>query len=273
MATDETLLPLAEVTARLRILGQHYVGVTPIPVASIIGSVDRTVDFDRLFRPRRSRLRDRVRELRRVFPDGVIPPITAYEVGGMYFVVDGHHRVALAHRLGMEYVDAEVTAIRTSHALTPDVDVRQLIHTEQHRVFKERSRLLVRHPEAEIEFSRPTGYVQLLDLVQAHGYEMSVRKGELVPLEEATADWYETEYLPALAAVQEAELPEAYRHKTKGDIFLWVQGKRRELLTTNRNATWADAALAARREGVPRREQRALMRERRRPLPSTRPIR
>jgi hypothetical protein len=272
VATDETLLPLAEVTTRLRFLGQHYVGVRAIPVAGIIGSVDRTVDFDRLFRPRRRPVRDHVQALRRVFPDGVIPPITAYEVGGMYFVVDGHHRVALAHRLGMEYIDAEITAIRTSHAMTPDVDVRQLIHTEQHRIFKERSRLLVRHPEAKIEFSRPTGYGQLLDLVQAHAYEMSARAGELVPLEDATADWYESEYLPALAAVRDAELPEAYRHKTKGDIYLWVQDKRRELRTTNRNATWADAARAARREGVPRAEQRALMRERRPPLPSTRPI-
>jgi hypothetical protein len=272
MADDETLLPLNEVTSRLRLLGQHYVGVTAIPVASIIGSVDRMVDFDRLFRPRRAPLRDRVRALRRAFPDGVIPPITVYEVGGMYFVVDGHHRVALAHRLEMEYIDAEVTAIRISHALTPDVDVRQLIHTEQHRIFKERSRLLVRHPEAKIEFSRPTGYGELLEHVQAHAYEMSVRAGALVPLEDATADWYETEFLPALAAVREAELPEIYRHKTAGDIFLWVQSKRRELRTTNRNATWTDAALAARRDGVPRAAQRALMREQRRPLPATVPI-
>jgi hypothetical protein len=266
---DETLLPLDEVTARLRILGQHYVGVRPIPVAHIIGSVDRMVDFDRLFRPRRAPLRSRVRALRQVFPDGVIPAIEAYQVGGMYFVVDGHHRVALAHQLGMEYVDAAVTVIHTSHALTPDVDVRQLIHTEQHRVFNERSRLLVRQPEAKIEFSRPTGYGQLFDLVQAHAYAMSVSAGELVPLEDATADWYQTEYLPALAAVREAELPEAYRHKTEGDIFLWVQGKHRELRTTNRDATWADAARAARQEGVPRREQRALRREQRRPLRST----
>ena len=170
----------------------------------------------------------------------------------MYFVVDGHHRVALAHELGMEYIDAEVTALTTSHALTPDVDVRQLIHTEQHRIFKERSGLLVRHPEAKILFSRPTGYGQILDLVEAHAYQMSVRAGELVPLEEATADWYETEYLPAIAAVHEAELPQAYEHTTKGDIYLWVQAKRRELRTTNRTATWADAALAARREGVSR---------------------
>jgi ParB/Sulfiredoxin domain len=106
MASDESLLPLDEVTDRLRILGQHYVGVMAIPVASIIGSVDRSVDFDRLFRPRRQPLRDRLRALRRVFPDGVMPPIVAYEVGGMYFVVDGHHRVALAQQLEMEYVDA-----------------------------------------------------------------------------------------------------------------------------------------------------------------------
>lgn len=40
------------------------------------------------------------------------------------------------------------------------MDVRQLIHTEQHRIFKKRSGLLVRHPEAKILFSRPTGYGQ-----------------------------------------------------------------------------------------------------------------
>src|SRR5688500_16568582 len=102
MATGETLLPLADVTARLRILGQHHGGVTAIPVAHSIGSVERAVDFDRLFRPRRKPMRNRLQVLRRVFPDGVIPAITAYEVGGMYFVVDGHHRVALAHQLDME---------------------------------------------------------------------------------------------------------------------------------------------------------------------------
>src|SRR5215203_3574158 len=266
MASDESPLQLAEVTDRLRIRGQHYAGVKPIPVERIIGTVDRSVDFDRLFRPRRSALLQRLQSLRNAFPDGMVPAITAYEVGGMYFVVDGHHRVALAHELQMEYLDADVTALTTSHALTSDVDVRQLIHTEQHRIFTERSGLLVRHPEARILFSRPSGYAQILDLVEAHAYEMSVRAGELVPLEEATADWYETEYLLAIAAVHEAELPQAYEHTTKGDIYLWVQAKRRELRTTNRTATWADAALAARREGVSRREQRALKRERRRPL-------
>jgi hypothetical protein len=265
--SEQALLPLAEVTDRLRIRGQRHIGVQTIPVARIIGTVDRTIDFDRLFRPRRKLLRSRLQALHDAFPDGMVPAITVYEVDGMYFVADGHHRVALAHQLQMDYIEADVTAITTSHALTPDVDIRQLIHTEQHRIFKARSQLLVRHPEAKIEFSRPSGYREVLDLVEAHAYQQSVRIGKLVPVAEATADWYETEYRPAAAAIHRAKLPQAYQNATKGDIYLWVQAKRRELRITNRTTTWADAALTARREGMTWREQRALKRERRRPLP------
>jgi hypothetical protein len=158
IGTQEALLPLAEVTRRLRFRGQHYVGVRPIPVDRIIGSLDRSLDFDRMFHPRHRNLRTRLRALRIAFPDADFPPITVYQAGGMYFVADGHHRVALAHQVGMDYIDAEVTAIDTSHQLTPDADLPQLIQTEQHRHFKERTRLLVRHPEAKIELSRPSSY-------------------------------------------------------------------------------------------------------------------
>jgi hypothetical protein len=270
-ATD-ALLPYAEVTRRLRVRGQQHVGVRPIPVDRIVGSVDRTVDFDRLFRPRSRALRERARRVESAFRQAEMPPITVYEVGGYYFVVDGHHRVAVAREHRAEFIDAEVTQVRISHRLRPDVDIRQLIHTEQHRIFKERTSLLVGHPEAKIEFSRPTGYGELLALVQAHAYQLSLERGTLVPIAEATAHWYETEYLPALEAVRAAELPEAYRHKTPGDIYLWVEAKRRELRTTNPQASWADAAVAARREGVPRAEQEALRRERRTPLPADPPL-
>ena len=268
-AGGESLLPLAEVTQRLEFRGQHYVGVRPIPVDRIIGSLDRSVDFDRLFHPRHRNLRTRLRALRQAFPDGGFPPITVYQAGGMYFVADGHHRVALAHQLGMEYVDAEVTAIGTSHELTRDADLPQLIHTEQHRHFKEATGLLVRHPEARIELSRPTGYRRLLDLVEAHAYQLSQTVGELVVIEDATAHWYETDYLPAVRAVHDAGLPDANSQQTKGDLYLWIQTTRSKLQSSNCHATWVDAARVARREGLPRRELQALARERRRPLART----
>ena len=126
--------------------------------------------------------------------------------------------------------------------------------------------MLLRHPEARIELSRPTRYRQLLETIEAHTYQLSLRVGRLVVIPDASAHWYETEYMPAVRAAHDAGLVDAYRQQTKADIHLWVQNKRRELQTTIREATWADGVLVARREGLPRREQRALARERRRPL-------
>ena len=267
MPPADALLPYEEVRGRLRILGQRYVGIQTIPVAKISGSVDRMVDFDRFFRPRRRELRNRVNSLRSAFEREEMPPITVYEVGGLYFVIDGHHRVALARESHMEFIDAEVTAIRTSHQLHPDVDIPQLIHTEQHRIFMERSGLDPTDMTESIEVHRPTGYADLLEIVEANAYKLSVSRGTVVPIAEAAADWYATEFRPAIAAIRAVGLVGRYAHKTNGDLYLWVNAKLRELRTTDRDATWTDAAEVARREGVPLGAQRALKRQRRSLLP------
>jgi len=267
MSPTDTLLPYGEVRDRLRILGQRYVGVVTIPVEKIAGSVDRMVDFDRFFRPRRPELRDRVRSLKAAFARDEMPPISVYEVGGLYFVIDGHHRVALARESRMEFMDAEVTAISTSHRLHPDVDIPQLIHTEQHRIFMERSGLDPADHDESIEVQRPTGYADLLEIVESTAYKLSLSRGTLVPIAEAAADWYTNEFRPAIAAIRAVGLVGRYAHKTNGDLYLWVNAKLRELRTTNRDATWADAAEVARREGVPLSAQRALKRQRRSLLP------
>jgi hypothetical protein len=156
MSAADALLPLGEVTGRLRLVGQKYVGMRTIPIDHIVGSVDRAVDFDRVFRPRNRRdLRHRLNSLREAFGDRPTPPISVYEASDVYFVSDGHHRVALARQDGAEFIDAEVTALSLSHELHPDVDLLELVHTEQNRQFMEQTGLAVHHPEAEIEFSRP----------------------------------------------------------------------------------------------------------------------
>jgi hypothetical protein len=35
--------------------------------------------------------------------------VSLYKVGGFYFVLDGHHRVSVAHYYGVEWIDADVT--------------------------------------------------------------------------------------------------------------------------------------------------------------------
>jgi hypothetical protein len=98
-----------------------------------VGSVDRSADFGRDFRPRRGLSRSRLASLRSAIRDGAMPAISVFEVGGAYFVEDGHHRVALARERRAEYIDAEVTRLQTNYEVDPDVDVCRLVHTEQQR--------------------------------------------------------------------------------------------------------------------------------------------
>src|SRR3954465_472666 len=142
------LLPLDEAQRRLRVVGQSYVGIRPIEVNRIIGSVDRSLDFDRCFTPRLHGSGQRMASLRAGFPDGDLPPIEAYEVGGAYFVADGHHRVALARERGADYIDAELIRLETNFEIGPDTDVCRLIHTEQQLTLLGESGLSEARPDA-----------------------------------------------------------------------------------------------------------------------------
>jgi hypothetical protein len=270
MSATDTLLPLGEVTGRLRVVGQSNVGMREIPVRQIVGSVDRAVDFDRLFRPRkRADLRQRLNSLRQAFGDRPMPPISVYEASGLYFVSDGHHRVALAREDGVEFIDAEVTALRLSHELHAGVDLLELVHTEQNRQFMDQTGLAVHHPDVQIEFSRPAGYWELKDLIEARAYEISAKRGEFIPMPEATSDWYSTCWISAQEAIDATKLRDRYSFKTPGDLYLWVHYKLRELRTIDRSADWIDAAASRASEPVTRQHRQRAQRERRTPLPRT----
>jgi hypothetical protein len=94
----------------VRISGQVYRGTYPVPVERIIGSVNKGQDFDPEFNPRHSYSRSRWERLFVILIEhGSLPPVDLYKVGCFYFVVDGHHRVSVARRLGMSHIEARVT--------------------------------------------------------------------------------------------------------------------------------------------------------------------
>ena len=135
------LLPLEEATRRLRPFERHYVGLRPIPVNQVVGTDSRGGDFDRDFLPRRPEIGTRWRQVEQAYPDGDFPPIVVYQLGDAYFVLDGHHRVAIARQRGMLTIDAEVTELRARWHLRPDADIVELIHAEQQRIFMDESGL------------------------------------------------------------------------------------------------------------------------------------
>jgi hypothetical protein len=223
----EELLALDEVTRRLRLFEQSYRGVRPIPVSSIVGTVDRNGDFDRDFLPRRFAMEGRWNRVEQVVEGGTAPPIVVYELEGRYFLVDGHHRVAIARQRGIEYLDAEITSIRTRYPLPAGADIAQVIHSQAEHVFLDESGLLRARPGARLRCSRPVGYVQLLESVKVHGYDLCRQVDRLLPPEEVAAHWYDHVYRPTLDTIRHHGLPELFDEATEADLFLSIRRRMR----------------------------------------------
>jgi hypothetical protein len=104
------LLTLRDVQATTAIHNGYSAGVRVVPIREIRGSEGRSADFDRTFSPLQERSRGRwLRIATAQLQGATLPPVALIQIGGVYFVRDGHHRVSVARALGQEYVDAEVT--------------------------------------------------------------------------------------------------------------------------------------------------------------------
>lgn len=253
------LLPLDEVRGRLGLFEQTYVGIHPIPVTQIVGSADQSRDFDRNWLPLREDVKQRWEQVERAFPAGDFPPIIVYQVDDAYFVVDGHHRVAVAHRKGVEMIDAEITRLHSRVALPADTDIPRLLLAEQERLFLERSGLATSKPGVRIAMSRAHGYLELLELIEAHGYHLVQEGNQVVGPADASADWYERIYEPTVAVIREEGLPDLLPGNADGDLFLWVYERRRTLFPERSGLTLEEAArdaTAEQRERAPKRPRR-----------------
>jgi hypothetical protein len=115
---DRALPTLSAVHPEARRGTRVNLGIQTIEVASIAGTaVDGGTQRRRDFLPipelRNIGWRSRWQRLQRAGAQLVaLPPIEVYQVGDEYWVIDGHHRVALALELGQWFIDADVTAIR-----------------------------------------------------------------------------------------------------------------------------------------------------------------
>jgi hypothetical protein len=235
------LLSLGEATRRLHPSSLYHVGVRPIPVRQIIGSEGRETDFDRRFVPRRRASVARRRRLEQAFPAGDFPPIVVNKIGDAYFVVDGHHRISIARRLGMETIDADVTALSTRWRLDADADLDELIHAEQEWLFMRASGLELARPDARIRFTLPIGYAELLEAVRAHGYSLLQEEGAVRSGPEVAVHWYDRVYLATTASIRRGRIEGFCRNATDADRFLNVRRVLRELQLQFPRATLEDA--------------------------------
>jgi hypothetical protein len=90
---------------------RRALGLCAIPLESIVGTAEssKARAFDRRFRPPSTSRRRWERLWIAGRRGAALPPISVYRLGDRHFVADGHHRVSVAHSLGMAAIDAEVT--------------------------------------------------------------------------------------------------------------------------------------------------------------------
>jgi hypothetical protein len=89
--------------------GGRAVGLKTVPLSQIRGSEGRCDGFDDEFSPLDGHYRRRWTRLCCAVMAGVVlPPVELIQVGDIYYVRDGHHRISVARALGQEQIDAEV---------------------------------------------------------------------------------------------------------------------------------------------------------------------
>ena len=85
-------------------------GRQSVRLDDIRGTEGRAQGFDDKFYPLNDQTRQRWQSVAAALDEGVpLAPVQLIQVGGAYYVRDGHHRVSVNRALGLEMIEAEVT--------------------------------------------------------------------------------------------------------------------------------------------------------------------
>jgi hypothetical protein len=200
-------------------------GVDTIAVERIIGSVQRGRDFDACWRPLNDRLTKRLSDIEAANPRGLDEPIDVIRVDRAYFVIDGHKRVALAHRTGRAFLDARIRRVPSSFAVSPEIDEDAILRTARESEFRRHSGMALALPDVRFALTETDGYGELFSSVQVHAIEMSERLGRVVGRQELARDWYATVYAPTVADAR-SRIGRLIDSSTDADIFLAIHRQR-----------------------------------------------
>ncbi len=217
-ADDRKALPFQAVVDALGVVSESSVGVRVIPIDRIVGSVDKVRDFDPKFRPRSGDSRRRWERIAEAARRGEpLPPIDVYQVGEMYFVRDGHHRVSVFRALGLAEIEADVRLVQTlvepddvhAHSDLSDQELRRLL-MQRVPVGKTAGRTLV--------LSDPQQYPCLAEVMEAWAGRLMFDEGGLLTRAEAAVRWYEEEFTLATELIREGNL--MAKGETPADAYL-----------------------------------------------------
>jgi uncharacterized ParB-like nuclease family protein len=197
-------------------------GLHEIPLDQIRGSVGRYDDFTSAFLPRKKHMRGRWARVDAAMRAGKTPPIEVYQVGESYFVLDGNHRVSIARQRGFETIEAYVCEYPTSHGLSPEADIDELLIKSEQVDFLERIGRASPPAVREIVFTCPDCYSELVDMIETYRQGLEEANRKPVSFEGAVSAWYEEVYGPCIEIIQKNSLLDRFSNRTEADLFVWA---------------------------------------------------
>lgn len=250
--SNTDLISYHEVARRVRAYQQTEIGASSIPLEKIVGSVGRYKDFTREFLPRNSISQDRWTRVDKVLHslEGY-PPIEVYQIGDVYFVRDGNHRISVARANGLTHIEAYVTVVASNIPFTlDDFDRDRWLIKIERAEFQEQTHLDELRPENNVFFTEPGRYQILHRHMFVHHYLRNLdleRAGSWERLQwpDAVASWYDNVYMPVVDAIRKYELLSQFPERTEADLYLWITYHREDLAAQYDLAPLsADAAVA-----------------------------
>ena len=220
------LLSFHDVKKILKPQNEVYVGMKSVSINKIIGSEGRYRDFDNHFLPRSGYLRQRWERVDQAhLTDIPLPPIQLYEIGGMYFVRDGNHRVSVAKAQGVEFIDAEIISLKSEIVLpssvTPETILDEVIKYEK-RVFYTETGFGDLTEDWNLDFTSPGQYDVIYNHILVHKYYINETIPEEIPFPDAMLSWYQNVYQPVLRVIRKKKLLKKFRKRTESDLYVWI---------------------------------------------------
>ena len=216
------LLSFQDVRSSLRLHQKLYRGLQTIPVDQIRGSVGRFSDFDAAFMPRKNHMRERWENVDQAMRQGKTPPIDVYQVGEIYFVVDGNHRVSVSRQRGHKTIEAYVTEFQTPFKPSADADLDEILIKAEQVAFREKAGEANAEAASAMVFTCSGCYEDISEQIETYRQQKQILQDKpSYTFEQAFPDWREEVYDPAIEAIRENGLVSQFPDRTEADLFIW----------------------------------------------------
>ena len=203
-ASRRTAAPLADALDALGDDGDMGRYGDEVSLDSIVGSAARADDFDAEWRPRRSM--PRMVDVRRKFDQGSFPPpLELVRLGDLHFVIDGHHRIAVARERRWTTLPARVRRICTVAYARSCLRLADLPTSQAERFFLE-DVPLPDEVRSELRLDQPADWARLRDAALAWGFKRErSNRTTYVCAHDLAASWWTEEVLPVVQRMRERE--------------------------------------------------------------------